>query len=117
MLLGVGGVRLHPGPRDAGSNEQGLGRSRTDCTALLPARGPRGPGCRAICTGLTDERRPEVSTSTPKWTTEQKRSPDLTLVSQVIKYRNEREETRSSQASTPGSFLPQWGGMGGRGPC
>lgn len=67
------------GPEMQG-NGRGWGGPRTDCTALLPARGPRGPGCRAICTGLTDERRPEVCHFLPKWTTEQ-RSPDSLSVS------------------------------------
>ena len=49
---------------------------------------------------------------------QQNREALTAFVSQVIKYRNERRGNRSSQASTPGSFLPQGGRrMGGRGPC
>lgn len=80
MLLGVGKVRLHPGPRDAGEATGVGGGPRTDCTALLPARGPRGPECRALCTG-SDDRRPEVHRILPRWTTEQQRSPDSLHVS------------------------------------
>lgn len=66
------------GPEMQG-NGRGWGGPRTDCTACF-LHGTRGPGMQgAICTGLTDERRPEVC-HFPKWTTEQ-RSPDSLSVS------------------------------------
>lgn len=108
MLLGVGKVRLHPGPRGAGEATGVGGGARTDCTAPLPACGPRGPRCRAVCTGPQTTEGLRCTASSPGG--QQNNREALTaFVSQVTKYRNERRGNRSSQASARGSFLPQDG--------
>ena len=114
MLFGVGKVRLHPGPQDAGEATGVGGGPRTDCTAPLPARGPCRLGCRALCTGSQTSGDLRCTASSPG--RQQKNREALTaFMSQVTKYRNERRGNKSSQALAQGSFLPQGGRRTGSG--